>query len=78
MLGKDQLKIEKDKSGYIREGKFKSTDDLLIEAQDITISLEGPCNLEDGGTPFGNPEIKSFTGDGQWFSLKELEVYTYK
>jgi hypothetical protein len=37
------------------------------------------CNLEDGGTPFGDPKIENFTGtDSQWFHLKELEVYTYK
>ncbi len=79
MLEKSHVKIEKDKAGYIREGKFSSSEENLIEAQDMTISLSGMCNLEDGGVPFGNPNIQEFTGtDSQWFHLKELQVYAYK
>lgn len=51
------MKIEREKAGYIRDGKFSSSEENLIEAQDITISLSGMCNLEDGGVPFGNPNI---------------------
>ena len=51
------MKVEKDKAGYIREGKFKSSEESILEAQDLTLSLSGMCNLEDGGVSFGNPKI---------------------
>lgn len=79
MIQKDKIVIQKDKSGYIRSNKYQSNEDFLIEAEDLTISLTGNCNLEDGGTSFENPNIKDFTGgDSQWFALKFLDIYAYE
>ncbi len=45
----------------------------------MTITLNGPSNMEDGGTPFGNPTIKDFTNsDSQWFIISNLYVIERK
>jgi hypothetical protein len=79
ILQKDKITIQKGDKGYIRPGgKFISSDDYLLEAEDLTLSFTALCNLEDGGTPFNNPKVDDFTGNGQWFHLQKLEIYAYE
>ena len=52
------MKMEKDKAGYIREGKFRSSEESILEAQGLTFNLSAMCNLEDSGDWFG-PESKT-------------------
>jgi hypothetical protein len=57
MLQKDKMTVQKQEKGYLRDCKFRSSDDYLLEAQDLTLSLNGLSNLEDGGTQFNNPIV---------------------
>jgi hypothetical protein len=57
MLQKDKMTVQRQDKGYFRSSEFRSSEEYLLEAQDLTLSLKGPSNVEDGGTPFNNPNV---------------------
>jgi hypothetical protein len=57
MLLKDKMTVQRQDKGYFRNSEFRSSEEYLLEAQDLTLSLKGLSNVEDGGAPFNNPKV---------------------
>lgn len=53
------LTITKDSKGFIRRTDIQLMDNEKgFMAEGLTINLDGLSNLEDGGTPFGDPKVE--------------------
>ena len=52
----ENITIQKDGKGFMRRSQIKVIENGRgMLAEGLTINLDSIWNLEDGGTPFGNP-----------------------